>query len=136
MVPGFNHNIRHKGSTYHIQTEDSGIKAPHIITLLYRGGTIIAKEKLSYADIIKADNLHVVVKELMQEQHKAMLKKLISGAFDAPATSAPPKKEDKPAKDSPEIKGGNYCPDEDIFTEKDIDDFILDFLNSGSDDDQ
>ena len=25
MVVGFNHNIKHKGKAYHIQTEDSGL---------------------------------------------------------------------------------------------------------------
>lgn len=82
MVLGFNHNIQYKGEIFHIQTEDSGIATPHIITLLYRGGTIIASKKTSYADIIKADNLEQVVEELMKDQHKDMLRCLKSGEFD------------------------------------------------------
>src|SRR5690606_34821597 len=35
MIPGFNHNIKHKGRIFHIQTEDSGPKNPHIITHLF-----------------------------------------------------------------------------------------------------
>ena len=82
MVLGFNHNIQYKGEIFHIQTEDSGIATPHIITLLYRGGTIIASKKTSYADIIKADNLEQVVEELMKDQHKEILRRLKSGEFD------------------------------------------------------
>ena len=83
MVVGFNHNFGYKGEIYHIQTEDSGLKSPNIVTLLYRGGTILASKKMSYADIAKIDNLERVVEELMKDQHKGMLRALKSGQFDA-----------------------------------------------------
>lgn len=83
MVVGFNHNFRYKGEVYHIQTEDSGVRSPNIVTLLYQGGTILASKKTSYADIAKVDNLDQVVEELMKEQHKEMLRKLKAGEFDA-----------------------------------------------------
>src|SRR5512136_1308023 len=71
MVVGFNHNIKHKGKAYHIQTEDSGLENPHIITHLFVGGNIVASE-----------NLAQVVRELMEEQHKEMLRNLINGVYD------------------------------------------------------
>ena len=82
MVAGFNHNFRYQGEVYHIQTEDSGMLSPNIVTLLYQGGTILASKKTSYADIAKIDNLEQVVEELMKEQHKNMLRGLRSGEFD------------------------------------------------------
>lgn len=82
MVVGFNHNFRYKGEVYHIQTEDSGVKSPNIVTLLYQGGTILGSKKTSYADIAKVDNLEQVVEELMKEQHKEMLRSLKSGEYD------------------------------------------------------
>jgi hypothetical protein len=82
MVVGFNHNIKHKGKMYHIQTEDSGLENPHLITHLFVGGNILASKKTSYADIIGADNLAAVVRELMEEQHKEMLRNLINGVYD------------------------------------------------------
>jgi hypothetical protein len=82
MLPGYNHNVNYKGITFHIQTEDSGINNPHIITLLYVGGNIVARKKISYADIIKHERLQDVVRELMQDQHKQMLKDLKNHMFD------------------------------------------------------
>jgi hypothetical protein len=82
MVVGFNHNIKHKGKMYHIQTEDSGLENPHIITHLFVGGNILASKKTSYADIVGAENLPQVVRELMEEQHKEMLRNLINGVYD------------------------------------------------------
>jgi hypothetical protein len=83
MVVGFNHNIRYKGELFHVQTEDSGLANPHIITLLYLGGTILCSKKTSYADIIKADQLEQVVESIMKEQHKEMMRRLKGGEFDA-----------------------------------------------------
>jgi hypothetical protein len=82
MVVGFNHNIKHRGKMYHIQTEDSGLENPHIITHLFVGGNILASKKTSYADIVGAENLAQVVRELMEEQHKEMLRNLINGVYD------------------------------------------------------
>ncbi len=81
-ITGFNHNINHKGKVYHIQTEDSGVGNPHIITHLFVGGNILASKKTSYADIVNAENLTEVVRELMEEQHKEMLRNLINGVYD------------------------------------------------------
>jgi hypothetical protein len=82
MVLGFNHNVMYKGDVFHVQTEDSGVAIPHIITLLYRGGVILCSKKTSYSDILMMDNLEVVVEELMKEQHKEMMRRLKAGEFD------------------------------------------------------
>jgi hypothetical protein len=105
MIVGFNHNVMYKGEMFHIQTEDSGVKNPHIITLLYRGGNIISSKKTSYLDIVKSDNLEQIVEELMKEQHKDMLRRLKSGEFDARLgltnTPASPETPAKPAQPKP-----------------------------------
>ena len=81
-VTGFNHNIKHKGKSYHVQTEDSGVSTPHIITHLFVGGNILATKKMSYADIVWAPNLSELVRQLMEEQHKEMLRNLVSDVYN------------------------------------------------------
>jgi hypothetical protein len=81
-VTGFNHNIKHKGKVYHVQTEDSGVSNPHLITHLFVGGNILATKKTSYADLTRSPNLGELVRELMEEQHKEMLRNLINGVYD------------------------------------------------------
>lgn len=85
MLLGYNHNITYKGEIFHIQTEDSGVKNPHVITLLYREGVILCSKKTSYADILKIEQLEAVVEDLMKEQHKDMMRRLKNGEFDARA---------------------------------------------------
>jgi hypothetical protein len=81
-VTGFNHNIKHKGKVYHVQTEDSGASNPHIITHLFVGGNILATKKASYTDIVKSENLPELVRDMMEEQHKQMLRNLVNGTYD------------------------------------------------------
>lgn len=82
MIVGFNHNVSYKGVGFHVQTEDSGVKNPQLVTLLYHGGTIIASRKTVYADILKVENLSQVIEDLAKEQHKGMLRRLTQGEFD------------------------------------------------------
>ena len=118
MVVGYNHNVMYKGVVFHVQTEDSGLSNPHITTLLYRDGTIIASKKTSYADIIKIESLESVVEELMKEQHKDMLRRLKNGELDSRisgfAQPSPP--ETNVACPPPESQG------------KPLDDVLLDYL--------
>src|SRR5512142_214526 len=80
---GFNNNVRHKGRVFHIQTEDSGIKHPHVITHLFAdGGRIVRSQKTSYAEYVGDEEMQRKVRALMQEQHKAMFIALRAGKFD------------------------------------------------------
>jgi hypothetical protein len=81
-VVGYNHNIKHRGKLFHVQTEDSGVKNPHVITHVFVGGNVIATKKISYEDILDAENLPDAVRQLMEMQHKEILRNLINGVYD------------------------------------------------------
>jgi hypothetical protein len=69
-----------------VQTEDSGLGNPHVITHLFHGGNIMASEKRDYSDLIEQngrDGLEGAVRKLMEGQHKSMLKQLSRGEHDA-----------------------------------------------------
>ncbi len=110
-VQGLNTDVPYQARVYHIQTEDSGLGNPHIITHLYFEGTIIDSKKTSYSDILKVDRLQEVVKELMKEQHKAMIKNLLSGLYDRQFKAA-----DRPKQNDPSE------------TERSLDQIIFDYL--------
>ncbi len=81
-VVGFNHNVKYGPRVYHVQTEDSGLPHAHYITHLFVGGNIVASMKTSYAEHAGEPELQKVVRGLMENQHKAMLKRLVSGEFE------------------------------------------------------
>ena len=137
MLTGYNTDFKYQGKIYHVQTEDGGVNSPSIISLLYHQGAILASRKTSYADILKADCLDDVVRDLMMEQHKQMIRDLMKGKLDlnnAPHEStyqhaiAP-----KPVlakEQTPAPKAASPSPAHPVQEkEKSLDDIILDFLS-------
>ncbi len=84
---GYNTNVRHGGKLFHIQTEDSGIDHPHIITHLFVEGTILATKKKSYSDVLTQSRWDEIVRALMKDQHRAMFVELRDGTHDKTALS-------------------------------------------------
>jgi FHA domain len=80
---GYNNNVRYKNQVFHIQTEDSGVKRPHIITHIFAdGGRILKSYKRAYAHLLGTDRLSDQVRALMKGQHKEMYIALREGKFD------------------------------------------------------
>src|SRR3954451_18280879 len=127
---GFNNNVKHRGRLFHIQTEDSGVRHPHVITHLFMdGGRILKTVKTSYAEHIGNERLSEVVRTLMKEQHKTMFIALRDGQFDhvfgdsstinrvpsltpvaTPALRAPPVIPPGSAVPSPSMSPGAFTP--------------------------
>ena len=83
MITGFNHNIKYRGLIFHVQTEDSGEERAHIITHLFIGGNIIITVRNSYKNVVNAPQMRSVVKSMMEQQHKMVLKNLLNSEYDA-----------------------------------------------------
>ncbi|HET7752345.1 MAG TPA: hypothetical protein VFK85_00430 [Anaeromyxobacteraceae bacterium] len=88
MIPGYNHNVRHRGSVYHVQTEDSGLQNPVVATHLFLGGNVLATRRTSYSELAGRPDAEGRIRKLMQEQHKEMLRQLIRGVFDREGTAS------------------------------------------------
>ncbi len=86
MILGLNTDIRHKGKTFHIQTEDSGKQNPVLITHVFIGGTIIHTIKSDYAEDLEREDLEKHVRGLMRKQHRAAHQALLAGEFDEEAS--------------------------------------------------
>ncbi len=126
MITGLNTDIEYRGKTYHVQTEDTGTKNPTIMTILFQSGAILGTRKTSYADIVKAENLPAILKELMSEQHRQMIEELQAGRFSGPVSPSGPKPE---AVRQPEAgPAPNHRPSPASGGKKSLDDMILDYL--------
>ena len=80
---GFNNNVRHRGRIFHIQTEDSGVKFPRIVTHLFAdGGRIVKTTRTDYTEHLEKTDMAAVVRGMMKEQHKAMFAALRAGEMD------------------------------------------------------
>jgi len=135
MLTGYNTDFKFQGKVYHCQTEDGGVNSPCITSLMYHQGAILARRKTSYEDIIKADCLEDVVRELMMEQHKQMIRDLMQGKLEVNVNAPPqeaaaePRKPAAPAAAAPAPAAKAPAPPpRDEVKEKSLDEVILDFL--------
>ncbi|RPI38250.1 MAG: hypothetical protein EHM54_00860 [Nitrospiraceae bacterium] len=127
MLVGYNTNVPYKGIIYHVQTEDSGLKKPVIITLLYLKGTILASKKSDYAALASDPDCKEKVREMMKEQHKAMIKELIAGKHTAAAETPYSPQEENTAFKTPENSTNQQAgPRSQI--KKSLDDILLDYI--------
>ena len=93
MVTGFNTNIEYQGDVYHVQTEHEGAGYPIITTFLFKGGEALLSRKTSYLATVCvptrrcSDSSEDAIKEWMKEQHKRILKDLVSGKIPLPGNA-------------------------------------------------
>ena len=134
MLTGYNTDFKFDGKVFHCQTEDGGINSPFITSLMYHQGAILASRKTSYADILRADCLEDVVRELMMEQHKQMIRDLMQNKLqvnvNAPLPAEPAPKAAAPVSPVPDVKKAPPppTPRPEEIKEKSLDDIILEFL--------
>ncbi len=82
MITGFNTDIEHNGTIYHVQTEDKGLGSPLILSLIYVGGAILASKRSPYHDLI-ADGFDTqVLAERLQRQHKLLCAAISAGRIE------------------------------------------------------
>ncbi|QQS34012.1 MAG: hypothetical protein IPM50_05395 [Acidobacteriota bacterium] len=79
MIAGFNTDIEHNGTTYHVQTEDKGAPANMIMSLVYDRGTILASKRATYEDIV---GIETEIAERVQRQHKLICAAIRAGRLE------------------------------------------------------
>ena len=82
MISGFNTDIEYQGTVYHVQTEDKGLPARVIMSLVYDGGTILASKRASYDDLASVDFDEKKLTERLARQHKLICAAVKAGRIN------------------------------------------------------
>src|ERR1044071_2388918 len=82
MITGFNTDVKHDGSVYHVQTEARGRDNPVFESLVYIGGTIIAKKISPYADQLRQGATEDAIASLLRRQHQVVIAAIRAGRID------------------------------------------------------
>jgi hypothetical protein len=82
MITGFNTDVRHEGHVYHVQTEDGGKDNPILESLIYIGGTIVAKKLTPYPALMKDDARQETLTSLLKRQHQVIIAAIKAGRID------------------------------------------------------
>lgn len=82
MINGFNTDVSHEGRVYHVQTEDRGGNTPALESLVYIGGTIIAKKSTPYADKLSKGATEEMIASLLKRQHQVIIAAIKAGRIE------------------------------------------------------
>jgi len=82
MITGFNTDVRHEGHVYHVQTEDVGKDNPILESLIYIGGTIVAKKRTPYAEPINEDAQQATLASQLKRQHQVIIAAIKAGRIE------------------------------------------------------
>ena len=96
MITGYNNDIKHRGTVFHVQTEDKGVASAWIESLIYTGGRILARKRVTYKQLLDQGADKPAIAKLMERQHRLMIRQIRDGRFDsetsegvAPGVTAP-----------------------------------------------
>jgi len=81
-MAGFNTKIEHKGIAYIVQTQDLGSPSFCIESLIYKSGRTLSPRKTFYLQHLNSPTLKEKVHQLLDDQHKAVLRAIAAGQFE------------------------------------------------------
>lgn len=81
MLTGYNTDIQHSGTTYHVQTEDKGRENPLVESLVYTSGEILYTRRTPYHDLVEQDVDKEAIASLMERQHRAIVDAVQNGGL-------------------------------------------------------
>lgn len=103
MITGYNNDIKHRGTIFHVQTEDKGEASAWIESLIYTGGRILARKRATYKQLLEEGADKPAIAKLMERQHRLMIRQIREGRFDEETSDGVPQGAQPPAEDDPDI---------------------------------
>lgn len=82
MVTGFNTDVQYDGRTFHVQTEDNGQENPYFESLIYVGGTIIARKRTPYKEQLRQGANEETIASLIKRQHQVVIAAIKAGRIE------------------------------------------------------
>ncbi len=82
MITGFNTDVPHEGLVYHVQTEDRRSDDPAFESLVYVGGSIVAKKLTPYSDKLSEGATEETLASLLKRQHQVIIAAIKAGRIE------------------------------------------------------
>src|SRR5262249_37192780 len=82
MITGFNTDVRHGDTVYHVQTEDKGVRNPLILSLIYVKGKILDAFRTRYDDFLDSGRFsEALLQKILEYQHRQILGAIKRGKY-------------------------------------------------------
>jgi hypothetical protein len=81
-MSGLNTEVVHNGKSYHVQTQDKGIDAHYVESLIYKSGKLLSSRRTFYTAFLSSPDLKERIMKIIDQQHNEVLKNINEGKFD------------------------------------------------------
>jgi hypothetical protein len=124
VLTGYNTDIEHAGTIYHVQTEDKGRANPFVETLVYASGEILFSRRTPYHDLLEQELDPQTIAAIMDRQHRDLVDAIGNGQLEALLNP-----EDEAADDDTTVVHPEAIPAPEG-AEPSLDQVILEYLNA------
>jgi len=81
-MSGYNTRVEYRGSAYIVQTQDKGVAAQYVESLIYKSGQLLTSKKTFYTSFLTSPDFKALIERTMEAQHKKILEEIVEGKFD------------------------------------------------------
>ncbi len=79
---GYDTRVDFEGEAYIVQTQDKGLGAQYIESLIYKSGRLLASKRAFYTAFLGLPDAAERIGRMMEEQHKTTLGQIVEGRYD------------------------------------------------------
>jgi hypothetical protein len=79
---GYDTRVDYKGEAYIVQTQDKGLGAQYIESLIYKAGRLLTSKRAFYTAFLDLPDAGDRIERMMEEQHKTILGQIVEGRYD------------------------------------------------------
>lgn len=81
-MSGYNTRVEYRGDAYIVQTQDKGLAAQYVESLIYKSGRLLASRRASYTAFMNLPDVGERIERMMEDQHKTILGQIVEGRYD------------------------------------------------------
>lgn len=81
-MSGYNTRVEYRGAAYNVQTQDKGLAAQYIESLIYKSGRLLASKRVVYTAYINLPDFGERLERMLEDQHKTILGQIVEGRYD------------------------------------------------------
>jgi hypothetical protein len=78
---GYDTRVDFQGNAYIVQTQDKGLGAQYIESLIYKSGRLLTSKRAFYTALLDLPDAKDRIARMMEEQHKTILGQIVEGRF-------------------------------------------------------
>ncbi|MGZ5424057.1 MAG: hypothetical protein ACXW2O_04905 [Candidatus Aminicenantales bacterium] len=79
---GYDTRVDYRGEAYIVQTQDKGLGAQYIESLIYKAGRLLTSKRAFYTACLDLPDAGDRIERMMEEQHKTILGQIVEGRYD------------------------------------------------------